>query len=319
MSINSPCLIVPSQQIISTSVGAMCTALFMTPFDVVRVRMQSQFTQTMHNECYVFRVGVNDHVCTCFNQAESISWNNRSMKYHGTIDTFFKIARNEGIPTLWSGLSPTLIMSLPSTIIYYSCYEQLKCLFGYKNDLSNSLIPGIAGGCARISATTITNPLELIRTKKMSANLSYKDLSNTLKELVESGGFRSLWRGLIPSLWRDVPFSIFYWSTYERLKIFIMQKSRLKQMPSAFCSGVIAGALATIFTHPFDTVKSIRQVQIGQNERQANERTIQLLQRMFREIGISSWYKGLVPRLLKVSPACAIMITTIEFFRENVF
>ena len=186
--------------------------------------MQCQYnTHGMQNECYVFRFGVNDHVCTCFNQAESVSWFNRSMKYHGTIDTFlkveqtsmlfclqsfnFQIARNEGVPTLWSGLSPTLLMSLPNTIIYYTCYEQLKCLFGYKTDPSNVFIPGLAGGCERISATTITNPLELIRTKKMSANLSYKDLSNTLRELIETRGFRSLWRGLVPSLWRDVPFS----------------------------------------------------------------------------------------------------------------
>jgi len=186
--------------------------------------MQCQYnTHGMQNECYVFRFGVNDHVCTCFNQAESVSWFNRSMKYHGTIDTFlkveqtsmlfclqsfnFQIARNEGVPTLWSGLSPTLLMSLPNTIIYYTCYEQLKCLFGYKTDPSNVFIPGLAGGCERISATSITNPLELIRTKKMSANLSYKDLSNTLRELIETRGFRSLWRGLVPSLWRDVPFS----------------------------------------------------------------------------------------------------------------
>jgi hypothetical protein len=59
---------------------------------------------------------------------------------------------------------------------------------------------------------------------------------------------------------------------------------------------------------------------------------------MLKEQGIRSWYKGkrensffflrfkffflylgLVPRLLKVSPACAIMISTIEFFREYVF
>jgi len=53
-----------------------------------------------------------------------------------------------------------------------------------------------------------------------------------------------------------------------------------------------AGALATIFTHPFDTVKSIRQVQIGRNEKHAKERTIQILLRMSKEIGISSWYKG---------------------------
>jgi hypothetical protein len=29
--------------------------------------------------------------------------------------------------------------------------------------------------------------------------------------------------------------------------------------------------------------------------------------------------KGLAPRLLKVTPACAIMISTIEFFRQNIF
>ena len=86
-------------------------------------------------------------------------------------------------------------------------YEQLKCLVGYKKDHSNPLIPGLVGGFARISATTITNPLELIRTQKMSAKLSYNDLIVTLKQSVRTRGVRSLWRGLVPTLWRDVPFS----------------------------------------------------------------------------------------------------------------
>jgi solute carrier family 25 protein 39/40 len=108
---------------------------------------------------------------------------------------------------LWSGLPPTLIMSLPNTIIYFTTYEQLKCFMGYKKTNLNPVIPGIAGGSARMLAVIVTSPLELIRTKKMSAQLSYPDLLKIFRELVEANGFQSLWRGLIPTIWRDLPFS----------------------------------------------------------------------------------------------------------------
>ena len=78
---------------------------------------------------------------------------------------------------------------------------------GYKRTNLNPILPGIAGGIARMSAVVVTSPLELIRTKKMSAQLSYADLLKTLNESIESNGLRSLWRGLIPTIWRDLPFS----------------------------------------------------------------------------------------------------------------
>jgi solute carrier family 25 protein 39/40 len=101
-------------------------------------------------------------------------------------------------------------MSLPNTIIYFTTYEQLKCFMGYKRTNLNPFIPGFAGGLARILAVIVTSPLELIRTKKMSAPLSYTDLLKTLRGSIKSDGFRSLWRGLIPTIWRDLPFSSKY-------------------------------------------------------------------------------------------------------------
>lgn len=98
-------------------------------------------------------------------------------------------------------------MSLPNTIIYFTTYEQLKFRMGYPKQNLNPFVPAIAGGLARILAVIVTCPLELIRTKKMSAKLSYKDLHAILKEAVESKGLRTLWRGLIPTIWRDLPFS----------------------------------------------------------------------------------------------------------------
>jgi len=148
-------------------------------------------------------------MCTCFNGHETVPWYNRSIpgRYTGTIDALLKITRNEGIRSLWSGLPPTLIMSLPNTIIYFTTYEQLKCFMGYKRTHLNPFIPGIAGGLARILAVIVTSPLELIRTRKMSSQLSYRDLNKILRESIKSDGFRSLWRGLIPTVWRDLPFS----------------------------------------------------------------------------------------------------------------
>lgn len=41
-------------------------------------------------------------------------------------DAFYKITRSEGIKSLWSGLSPTLVLALPATVIYFVSYEQIR-------------------------------------------------------------------------------------------------------------------------------------------------------------------------------------------------
>ncbi len=102
-------------------------------------------------------------------------------------DAFLKISRYEGISSLWSGLSPTLILALPATIIYFVTYEQLRSRL---KNLANgrtfpsgdpdtkllpqpSWVPFIAGCTARTWSVTIVSPLELIRTKMQSERLSY--------------------------------------------------------------------------------------------------------------------------------------------------
>ena len=54
----------------------------------------------------------------------------------------------------------------------------------------------------------------------------------------------------------------------------------------------LSGAMATIVTHPFDTVKSIRQVQLGTQTSASSGQTLALLRQMFRQQGPRGWYKG---------------------------
>ena len=56
-----------------------------------------------------------------------------------------KISRTEGITSLWSGLSPTLVLAVPSTVVYFVSYEQLRVRlndkFGYKSMLCTNVDP----------------------------------------------------------------------------------------------------------------------------------------------------------------------------------
>eukprot|EP00953_Heterococcus_sp_UTEX-ZZ885_P015988 9010-Heterococcus_DN1.PRE.2 len=44
----------------------------------------------------------------------------------GTVSGLIKIARAEGLPGLYSGLSPTLVMAVPQTVLYFTCYDLFK-------------------------------------------------------------------------------------------------------------------------------------------------------------------------------------------------
>lgn len=51
-----------------------------------------------------------------------------------------KISQTEGIKSLWSGLSPTLVLAIPATVIYFVAYEQLRLKY---KDLYLAHNPGI--------------------------------------------------------------------------------------------------------------------------------------------------------------------------------
>lgn len=95
-------------------------------------------------------------------------------------DAFVKIAKFEGVTSLWSGLSPTLVLAVPATIAYFVTYEQLRLKLKDEYNKRNTgatrqpfWIPLASGATARIISCTLVSPLELIRTKMQSARLSY--------------------------------------------------------------------------------------------------------------------------------------------------
>jgi len=314
------------QQMTSSLTGACITSVFMTPFDVVKTRLQAQERIKLTRSSFVYCNGLMDHICNC---ATSIcsnrshgEWFNRPVPVHlnGTVDAIVKISQREGIHTLWSGLPPTLVVALPNTVIYFTLYEQFRSALmkRFPSSVSNNGSPdawvgGLAGGAARTWSITVVSPVELIRTKLQSQNVSYKELSEVLSAQVKKEGISSLWRGWVPTILRDVPFSVLYWYSYEGLKRVMNQ-----QQPSlvfSMAAGAVSGGMAGALTLPLDVVKTYRQIEIGPDKAafRSSGSTWGILQNIYQQQGTRGLFTGLVPRLAKVMPACAIMISTYEY------
>ena len=309
----------------SSSTGPMLVSLFMTPFDVVKVRLQAQdrllTKRCLHYSSKIFEQLHLQHTSTPLpkpnhrpHEACNCKWYNRPKYLNGTLDAFIKITKVEGLSSLWSGLSPSLMITVPTVVIYLTLNDQLRTVFiqRYAN-LENSILTpilasGLSGGLARIFTVVSISPLELIRTKMQSEKMAFKDVKKALIFTYKNDGFVGLWKGLVPTLLRDVPFSAVYWMCYEQFK---PREFNLKETSQA---SALAGGMASAVTLPADVIKTRFQLELGENG--VKKRTREVVSEILSSQGFRGMFTGLIPRILKVSPGCAITITSYEYCKD---
>lgn len=308
------------QQMASSCVGSLLVSVFMTPLDVVKVRLQAQ-ERFFSKKCFLYSNGfanpllgnasrnpmalhTMEEICNC-------RWYHRPKFYNGTIDAMFKISKAEGITSLWSGLIPALLLAVPMTVTYFTAYDQFKG--GIKKIKGGEVLADQAwvslscGALARVWAVTMVSPLELVRTKMQSQKMGFGEVRQVLSETVKSQGVVGLWRGYSATLLRDVPFSALYWPCYEYLK------PQTYNFQETFLAGAMSGTLASVLTHPMDVVKTRLQIELGDKMSSAVAKSnFTVAMEMISTEGLVGLFTGLVPRIVKVAPACAIMISSYE-------
>lgn len=220
-----------------------------------------------------------------------------------------------------SNLNPSRLISVPSSTCYMLTYDHLL------NEtlpplLPPPLVPLTAGIIARTLLTSITSPLELVRTNLQSTPPSpstphtLRSTLTAIAALARTHGHIHLWRGLGPTLWRDVPFSGLYWAGYESTKHSLNRLGH-EGAGVAFLSGALSGTTAALLTSPFDVLKTRRQALLmsgatGGTSSGPSLGTLSVLKEIVRTEGVSALYAGVVPRIAKIAPACGLMIACFE-------
>ncbi|GAA6061725.1 hypothetical protein JCM10212_000458 [Sporobolomyces blumeae] len=260
---------------------------------------------------------------------------------NGFWDAITHIVRSEGATALWRGTGPALMMSVPGQVIYMVGYDwgrrtafahppQWAVVAPRVGETEPRLAPAylagvplLAGSLSRTVVAALLSPAELVRTQIQAQTSSSRvSLVNLLKTLRWS----TAWKGLPPTLWRDVPFSGIYWAGYEGIKRALTGKGlgegtgslrgvdetsrKWREFGVAFVSGAGSGMIAATFTNPFDVVKTRRQALASGDQ---PTKTLSILADIFKREGWNGMMKGLTPRLAKVAPACGIVVGVFEF------
>jgi len=288
----------------AASIGSLFVALAVTPLEVIKVKMQAkhkapstQSYRSVSRDFFICGNGISEHrvLKDCF--IPRVNGNQNG--------TFWYVARStmkaDGISGLYAGLAPTLLMAIPSNVLYFMSYETLKDHEAVRNILGPEFSPLISGALARMIASSASAPLELMRTRMALTN---DTMFTTLRALCsKGGGVAESFRGLQVTLIRDVPFSALYWYLFEQIAVEPNSRTAI----DAGMAGVISGMTASVMTHPIDVVKTRHQTVDVKST--PNSTMLGTMRQVIREGGL---FAGMLPRLLKVGPACGIMIGTYE-------
>lgn len=283
---------------------------------------------------------------------------------HGKfVEVVNNIIREAGLGGFWVGARLGILQSLPSTILYMTTYENMRdSLLPVLPDRYHHIGAGIAGGVARSIVVTALAPIELMRTMQLGG--SAQSMAALSHSIYTSGGVSGFYRGWSSTIMRDAPFSVIYWMCFERFKSFYdpllggymrnqATPDEFSKLIVNFVSGSTSGSMAAVFTHPFDVLKTQRQLALTNlsssvSSKNAVQPAIKIcclmsecccpctgpvaaatsvssqqppasasvgegLRKIVHSRGIRGLFKGLSMRLATIVPGSGIMITTYEF------
>ena len=239
--------------------------------------------------------------------------------YKGVWSTLRAIAKQEGIRALWKGNIPAELMYVcygGMQFVAYRGFSQLQQQSPIKiPDSAESFISGAAAGAA---ATTLTYPLDLLRTRfaAQGPERIYSGLFHACRTISKDEGTFGYFRGMSAALGSIVPYMGLFFTSYEFFHL------QLGALPLPLSTGdAAAGVMASVFaktaTFPLDLIRKRLQVQGPMRTRYIHS-NIPLyagvwrgLYAIWRKEGVRGWYRGLTVSLIKVSQRCRVIVTLI--------
>lgn len=173
--------------------------LVVTPAEVCKIRMQSQFHSMM-------------------DPAQM-----QKRKYTNVLQTAVVLVREEGIGALYKGVVPTMLRQGCNQAVNFTAYNLIKKeLMEYQGTdklqhWQSLLIGGLSGGMGPM----VNNPLDVVKTRLQKQVVTegkppkYTGLLQACGVIAKEEGPLALWKGITPRLMRIMPGQAITFMTYE--------------------------------------------------------------------------------------------------------
>ncbi|KAE9587901.1 putative mitochondrial carrier protein [Lupinus albus] len=264
-----------------------------------------------------------------------ILFQTRRDEFHsrGFLGSANRIAKTEGILGFYRGNGASVARIIPYAAIHFMSYEEYRrWIIQTVPDVSKGpTLDLVAGSLSGGTAVLFTYPLDLIRTKlayqivsptKLNASgmvhneQVYKGILDCFGKIYKEGGFRSLYRGVAPTLVGIFPYAGLKFYFYEEMKLHVPEEYKKSIMVKLAC-GSVAGLLGQTFTYPLEVVRRQMQVQklLGSDNLELKG-TVKSLVLIAQKQGWKQLFSGLSINYIKVVPSVAIGFTVYDTMKS---
>jgi dicarboxylate transporter 10 len=138
--------------------------------------------------------------------------------YKHALDGVFRMAREEGIGSLWKGVWPNSSRAVLMTVGQLATYDGFKQMLLEYTPLKDGLSTHFtASFLAGFVATTICSPVDVIKTRVMSSN-EHHTILKLVTDITRQEGIRWMFKGWVPSFIRVGPHTILTFLFLEQHK-----------------------------------------------------------------------------------------------------
>ncbi|KAI8907682.1 hypothetical protein PhCBS80983_g02844 [Powellomyces hirtus] len=235
-----------------------------------------------------------------------------SNNYKGLADCFKQTVAKEGLLGLYKGMASPLVGVTPMFALSFWSYD-LGCQLvrdltpnRTKKDLTLTEY-AIAGGFSAIPTTIVTTPMERVKVILQTQDQSvggkkYTGMVDAGAGMWKEGGIRSLYRGTVATLARDIPGSAAYFWAYEAVYRALKPKGEEGlSVGSVLFAGGMAGVAMWSIAIPPDVIKSRIQSAPAGTYKGFMDCGVKIV----ASEGPTALFKGLGPALLRAFPANA--------------
>jgi solute carrier family 25 thiamine pyrophosphate transporter 19 len=221
---------------------------------------------------------------------------------------------------LWKGNIPAELLYVCYGGVQFTSYRGITQLQAtLPRRLPSSAESFVSGAGAGGVATTVTYPLDLLRTRfaAQGTDRVYAGLLASIRDIKRHEGYRGYFRGLSAALAQIVPYMGLFFTCYEAFHIYLGNR-RMPFGSGDATAGVLASICAKTAVFPLDLVRKRLQVQGPTRSRYVHRNipeyrgVVRALHMIWRIEGVRGWYRGLTASLVKAAPASAVTMWTYE-------
>ncbi|KAL6564260.1 hypothetical protein OROMI_015710 [Orobanche minor] len=228
-----------------------------------------------------------------------------------------RVVKNEGMRSLYLGLTPSLIRSVVYGGLRLGLYQPSKYVCELAFESTNVFMKIASGAFSGAVATALTNPVEVMKVRLQMNTKRISGPIQELKKISSEEGVGALWKGVGAAMVRAAVLTASQLATYDESKLALRRWTSLEEgFYLHLSASTIAGTVSTIMTAPIDMVKTRLMMQRESKRVGRYKDGLHCIYQVLQTEGPRGLYKGGLAIFTRLGPQTAITFIVCEKLRE---